>query len=43
MHMDKVRLGDMLDEMHDVFYANDHPALNEPCVTILSCLLAITR
>lgn len=31
----------MLYEVQAVFYANDHPALNEPCDTLLSCILGI--
>ena len=31
----------MLYEVQAVFYADDHPAFNEPCDTILSCILEI--
>jgi len=41
MHTDKVGMGSMLYEVHAVLHANDHPAFNEPCDTILSCILAI--
>ena len=33
--------GGMLYTVQAVFYANDHPALNEPCDTLLSCILGI--
>lgn len=39
--MDKGGMGGILYEVHAVFYANDHPAFNELCDTILSCILAI--